>query len=528
MKDKKYTILVVDDSEIFRNHTAKSIRDNFGYYTLLAADATEAMRLLGNHEVDMILMDIVMPGVDGIKAARIIRTKKKNAETPIIFVTSMVPTQDDLETSYKAGGIDYLVKPYKDYELIRMISLYVRFIEREKEINRVLKENEAALTHEIEERKAAEVALKESEEKFRKISSTANDAFIMINDMGMVSYWNKAAERMFGISESEAMHRNLMRLIANPEHTDRFAEIFDDFIDAGINGDGKTLEEFQAVDSSGKPLHIEVSLSSMMIGEKYYALAILRDTTEKVISQQQLVKYSSELSELNATKDKFFSIIAHDLKNPLGGIKGLLDVLTEMYDKLSEEERIECIQELSTTAKATNELLENLLTWSRSQRNMYDFVPHELDLHYTVRNCFGLLEMNAKRKNIELHNEVPQGTHIYADDNMITTVMRNLISNAIKFTPEGGSVWCSVQFKTDSAIVCVKDNGVGIPANNIEKIFRIDESMTTVGTSKERGTGLGLIICKEFITKNQGTIWCESEPGKGSEFKFSLPLERVQ
>ena len=232
-----------------------------------------------------------------------------------------------------------------------------------------------------------------------------------------------------------------------------------------------------------------------------------------------------KLKELNATKDKFFSIIAHDLKNPITAQFTLTSMIIEDFKDMNDDELLEMIEAVDKAGKQTYRLLENLLYWSRAQIGRLEYNPKEIYLDELVRESYDLLNDNAKAKDITLVPVAMNTFGAYGDEEMIKTVLRNLISNAIKFTNQGGTVKVDLGKKDDHKIVRVIDTGVGIPANQIDQIFRIDVVASTPGTEGERGTGLGLILCKEFVEKNGGKLWVESEEGKGSTFSFSLPTK---
>ena len=218
--------------------------------------------------------------------------------------------------------------------------------------------------------------------------------------------------------------------------------------------------------------------------------------------------------------------VAHDIKNPLGAIVGFSDLLMKHYKELMEKDKIEYIKDINLSSKQLLNLLENLLEWSRSQTGKLQLSPDIFDLSYIINSCITLLQTNAESKNIRLFSEVKKGMKVFVDVETITTVIRNLITNAIKFTNFGGEVKITAQDIEDYIQVEINDNGVGINEDDISKLFRIDVSYSTQGTAGEKGTGLGLILCKEFIKKNSGKIWVESQIGKGSTFKFTLPKFR--
>ncbi|MCX7908027.1 MAG: ATP-binding protein [Ignavibacteria bacterium] len=250
----------------------------------------------------------------------------------------------------------------------------------------------------------------------------------------------------------------------------------------------------------------------------------LQEVEHRKKVEEELRKSEQKLRELNATKDKFFSIIAHDLKNPIGAFKNVLELLYKNFDDFSKDELLQFIEPLRESSIQLFSLLENLLLWSRSQTGSINIQPSEFNLSELIKQNISLLSLQADNKKIKLEAEVPQRLTVFADLNTITTVLRNLISNAIKFTNPGGEVKVIAKIKENFAEICVQDNGVGMNQDTLSKLFRIDVHHTALGTAKEKGTGLGLIICKEFVEVNGGKIWVESQENKGSKFYFTIPL----
>jgi two-component system phosphate regulon sensor histidine kinase PhoR len=232
---------------------------------------------------------------------------------------------------------------------------------------------------------------------------------------------------------------------------------------------------------------------------------------------------NAQLQELNASKDTFFSIIAHDLRNPLSSLHELTQIIEENLDHYSPDELKEMIVLQKTAAENLYKLLENLLTWSRVQRGVISYEPQPIDTRRLVARNVALLALQAERKQITLTSSIREGTVIYADFNMADTVIRNLISNAIKYTFVGGTVNMSARQDDHSVEVSVSDTGIGIEEEHIPKLFRIDAKYKQLGTNREEGTGLGLILCKEFVERHGGKIWVESQVGKGTTFRFTLP-----
>jgi signal transduction histidine kinase len=235
-------------------------------------------------------------------------------------------------------------------------------------------------------------------------------------------------------------------------------------------------------------------------------------------------KANLELHELNATKDKLFGIIAHDLRSPFNTMFGFTSIIKDDYSQLSDDERISVINNIEKSGKQAFQLLENLLCWSLTQTNRIEFNKHEVDLHEIILETFFLLKETANNKQITLTSTVEDKCIAFCDEEMIKTVLRNLITNAIKFSFPSNEVSISVEDQNNFRKICVKDNGVGITGELRDKIFSMENVCTSKGTSGETGTGLGLIICKDFVEKNSGRIWVESELGEGSKFFFTVPI----
>ncbi|MEI6455546.1 MAG: PAS domain S-box protein [bacterium] len=240
-------------------------------------------------------------------------------------------------------------------------------------------------------------------------------------------------------------------------------------------------------------------------------------------SEEALKVSEARLRDSNVAKDKFFSIIAHDLRGPFNAIIGFSDLLYSDYESLEKSEKKAMIKNIHDASVGTFKLLENLLEWSRIRTGRTVPGPENVDLSTIANSTLGFLKPLAEKKNIKLFSGIHYGTIAYCDENMITTVVRNLIANAIKFTNAGGNVRIWATHNEELIEVTVADNGIGISPENLEKLFRLDESVKTRGTAGEQGTGLGLLLSREFIELNGGRIWAESEPGKGSQFRFTLP-----
>lgn len=238
----------------------------------------------------------------------------------------------------------------------------------------------------------------------------------------------------------------------------------------------------------------------------------------------QLEEQRQQLVELNASKDKFFSIISHDLRSPFNAILGFAQLLAENLNRYERDQIQQKVERILTSAEHLYALLENLLTWSRIQRGAMEYAPEQLEIMEVIEENLDLFASKAEEKKLVLTSSLPAPLTAYADYNMLNTVIRNLLSNAIKFTESGGQIEVFAHPHTTAGIeIAISDTGTGMKAEDVAKLFRIDVQFTNPGTRGEKGTGLGLNLCKDLVEKNGGRIWAESEVGKGTTFRFTVP-----
>ncbi len=251
---------------------------------------------------------------------------------------------------------------------------------------------------------------------------------------------------------------------------------------------------------------------------------ILKMVVELSGKNKQIEEKNAQLENLHIQKDKFFSILAHDLKNPFNSIIGISELLVSDYHEIDDERKIQLIKAINEASDKTYALLINLLEWASFQRNAIEYKPQKVDLYELAVFVISSIDSQAFKKNISLKSEIPRGITIFADIQMLQTILRNLLSNAVKFTNTGGTV--SLTFKPGDRFVeiSVIDSGIGISEKKIGHLFMIDDKHSESGTGGETGTGLGLMLCREFVEKHGGQIRVESEVGKGSKFTFSMPV----
>ncbi len=383
-----------------------------------------------------------------------------------------------------------------------------------------------SILEDITERKVAEEGLKHSQEQLSSIFNNAIAGISILDTEGKYRYYNNHFANMLGYKVEEMINFGFLD-ITHPDDLEISINGFNDI----VKNEQKSIRlEKRYVRKDGSIFWGDLSVSASSKNDNTIdsITIIIADITSKKFAEKKILVINEQLKEINATKDKFFSIISHDLRNNLGSFRNVTKLLLDSFEYFSKEEMMESLSLISSTSQRVYTLLENLLEWSRSQTGRIPFNPEVFNLYLPVNNIVELLKANAKVKSINLVSEVSEFCYVYADVNMINTVLRNLVTNAIKFTPENGTILIKVQHNIDAVIVTVEDTGVGISPENLSKLFRIDENITTIGTANEQGSGLGLILCREFIEKNSGTIWVKSEFGKGSKFKFALPFEEIE
>lgn len=247
---------------------------------------------------------------------------------------------------------------------------------------------------------------------------------------------------------------------------------------------------------------------------------------ELVENYNKLKFYSEELKESNTTKDKLISVIAHDLRSPLTSLINVTKLLSDDFEIMSNEEIKDIMTSLNKETELTYETLNNLLLWSKTQRKKLEPVPESTNLYDLTENTSLTVRSLYKQKAITFTNNIDRNIYTLADTSMILSVIKNLVINSIKFSYKGGNISVNSSSSDNNVIISIQDNGVGIKPEVLEKLFKPDSEYTTNGTQNEKGTGLGLQICKEFIELNGGQIWAKSEFGKGSTFFFSLPINQ--
>jgi len=378
----------------------------------------------------------------------------------------------------------------------------------------------AGYTIDITKRRQAEEALQKSEEKFRRIveSSTSGMYFYRLeeNDRLIFTGANPAADQILGFSHQLLLGKTIEEAFPKLAST-KFPDI------------GKSVAKGEI-----GPQVFDIEYADELVAG-FYNIRVFQTERNTItvnfteISERRkaallLEMQAKELQELNATKDKFLSIIAHDLKTPFGAIIGFSDLMLKKFHDLDDESLLKGLRTIENASARAYKLLENLLLWSQNQTGLRQFNPEKFNLATQISESLSMGESAAITKGIRVVTSLKKAYPVFADKNMIDSILRNLISNAIKFSHKGGKIKITVTKLEQELHISVSDNGVGISHQRLSAIFEIDKRTNTSGTDNEQGTGLGLILCKDFVTWHGGKIWVESTPGKGSTFTFSLKL----
>ncbi len=373
------SILVVDDSPITVLLLLKYL-EQAGFKIFIAPSGQKALQQLERMLPDIILMDVMMPGIDGFETCRRLKQRELTQNIPVIFMTAFSDTVDKLK-GFEVGGVDYITKPFQHEEILARVN--------------------------------AHLTIRQLQQQLQKQNAS--------------------------------------------------------------------LEE-----------HYE------------------------------------QLEALNTSKDMFFSIISHDLKSPFSSLFDLLQLTEENFETYSPQKMKEMLSLMRKSAQNFGRLLDNLLTWSRIQRSVIEYCPQEIDIRELVARSITFFTPRAEQKQITLKSLISEKTPVYADYNMIDTVIRNLISNSLKFTNTGGKIEISITLNERFTEVKVSDTGIGIEKENAANLFRLDKRYKRLGTAQEKGTGLGLILCHDLVKLNGGCIWVKSEVDKGSSFTFLLPKQPLE
>lgn len=410
-------------------------------------------------------------------------------------------------------------------------------LERSRElesVNTLLEEKQEEIQQQSEELVAQKEHLTVANLELEKLSvavSETDNVVIILDPEGNLEWVNKSFTHIYGMTLDKWIEKRGRNII-----TGSFHPYIADILDRCKHIVEPVRYQTEARNKDGESIWTQSTLSPVVDSNGNIVRLVIIDSdisalkkAQDLINEQRevLEKQNDELEKLNTTKDKFFSIIAHDLKNPFHAILGFSDILNRDFDAIEDVKKQEFLRLIYDSARFAQGLLDNLLQWSRSQSGTIQYKPDMMELHPMAEEIRGILGMNLEEKRLQFHNDIPPECMVYADSNMIHAVMRNLVSNAVKYTPENGSITVEAKEDAGRIEISIRDTGIGISEEARKKILRFDDFYSTAGTSGEQGTGLGLIICNEFIMKHGGELKLESTPGKGTTWSFSMPGEKT-
>lgn len=380
------------------------------------------------------------------------------------------------------------------------------------------------IIQDISEHKRDKEEISESEHKFKDLYEL-NQKIIHVSSLGIFAcradgpcvIANEAVARISGSTVENMLKLNYYNL-----ETWKLNGLYEK-VKLCLEMDCEQRLEINLTTSFGKEACLNFIITPFKSKGISHFLMLIDDITARRKSDEEIKYKNEQLLKLNSEKDKFFSIIAHDLKSPFQGLIGYSQILSEEFETLTEEEKKDSIKSIFDLSKNTFDLLDNLLVWSRIQTGKMIYDPDRFNIFKELLPTIELLIHVAKKKDINIDFIIDKRIIVLADKNMLSTVVRNLISNAIKFTNPGGRIIVSAERVNKYLEISISDNGVGIQERVIDNLFKIDQNVSTNGTAQEEGTGLGLILCKEMIQMHGGKIWVESKVGKGSKFTFSIP-----
>lgn len=362
------------------------------------------------------------------------------------------------------------------------------------------------------------------DEKFSQMLRNSFDTIVLIDAEGIQRYVSESCEKILGYRPQELTGISVIEQMIHPDDQAKTLQGFQEILNKKAHGG----TQYRHRHKNGGWVYLEAYGNNQLDNPNIRSVILnVRDITDRKKAEDALKQSEAQLAELNATKDRFFSIIAHDLRSPFNSILGLSELLIEEIQNKNYSEIEKYASLIQTSSQRTFDLLTNLLEWSRAQTGRIKFTPDFVDLSELIDDIIILLGDSAQQKSIELKKEIPDNFIVWADKAMLNTILRNLISNGIKFTKKSGTLTVTAQKIKGGTKVSVADNGIGMKNEVVKNLFRIDNNHTTTGTENETGTGLGLLLCNEFIEFHNGKIEVESIPGKGSTFYFTLPERSI-
>ncbi|PKP34161.1 MAG: hypothetical protein CVU00_08095 [Bacteroidetes bacterium HGW-Bacteroidetes-17] len=574
-------ILIAEDSPT-QAEELRYILEKHEYFVVVAKDGEEAHEMVIKHKPSLIISDIMMPKMNGYELCKKIKSDQHNAHIPVILLTSLSNSADVIE-GLACGADNFITKPYdEDYLLTHILKvlqnrglIHIKKEKRDIEVlvdgkkrqisadqqqmftlllstfdaamhknNKLLRTQEelqrinenqeeqinkrtVQLREEIAKHQKTETELLESERRVDLAVKSANMGLWDLDLINETTWRTIRHDQIFGY-ESLQPNWNLKIFMSHVLPEDR--EDVKQSVEEAFTTKKLQFEcQIKGIDRLIRWISVHADVQHDQKDKPIRMIGSVMDITERKQAELEIELKNKELQKINNEKDLLFSIIAHDLRSPFNAFLGLTEILADEALSLSINELTSVSKRLNESAKNLHQLLENLLEWSLLQKGSMQFSPKKLDLSELIDKEIEYVYERAYQKEISLVNEVHENFLIYGDEKMIHTILRNLLSNAVKYTNKGERVFVKSKILSNKMIeISVSDSGIGMSKDILKKIFSIGEKVGFKGTEGELSTGLGLVLCKEFVENHGGKIWAKSEVNKGSTFSFTIKNEKLQ
>lgn len=558
-------ILIVEDSPT-QALMLENILQKHDYQVLIANNGESALTCLESKHPALVIADIVMPGINGYELCRQIKMLAETKNIPVILLTSLSGSTEVLE-GLAAGADSFISKPYDTKYLISHIQkiisgkneynaekkMFVTEIDFEGETRKIMADQQHViklLLNIYEGSIQQNTKLLQMQENLRTLNE--NLETLVDERTEKLASQNALLNALMNSSEELlifALDREYCYTTFNENHRSEMKKIWDADIKVGINYfDYLNSEEIRGLAKNsidralggefftelqhqhGTQIYFEYNWNPIVQDDEVIGVTVFaKDISDRIRAEAELQQKNIQLEELNVEKDKLFSIIAHDLRSPLSAFMGFTELMVQYLPSMEINDLQEMAESMHGSAESLYRLLENLLQWAKIQQNMVSFDPEDLPLLPIITESIAMVHEGARKKNIKIEYSISEDINAFVDNNILQTVMRNLISNAVKFTPVGGFVKIAATNIEDGSLeIMVSDTGIGMREDMVKNLFDIHVKTNRPGTEGEPSSGLGLVLCKDFVEKLGGKIWVESQVGKGSVFTFSLPRKTEQ
>ncbi len=514
-----FNILIVDDIPENR-YSLKTLLERLDQINIIEAESGEqTLALVIEQQIDLILLDIQMPEMDGYEIAKHLKMTSKSRDIPIIFVTAVYKSEEFAERGYKVGAIDYLTKPIDDNLLLNRISHYMKLFQREQNLHQALeelKQKEEALQ---ETNKELEFLIRERTVEINQTS----DSIITSDQDGKIIFWNKGAQKLFNYTPEEIMGKPIAVLI--PEtHLDDHAQGIKEVLQTGQHKHSSEPLELMGLRKDQSLVPIETSFSSYITheGNRIFS-CFIRDITKRTELERSLRVAKVKAEYANQSKSSFLATMSHEIRTPISGILGITNLLTRNKDEAKQKKYLD---HLKTSGESLLNIINDILDLSKIEANHLQLEIKPFSLHSLLNEIIETAKIKASNKNLNFILEIDENIahQVESDSQRIRQILTNLVDNALKYTKEGTVNLNVKSGEDDNVVFMVKDTGIGIPANFLDVMYDSFTRADNSTSSPHGGTGLGLTICQKLAKFLKGSITIESKEDQGTTVNFTVPL----